>query len=65
MAKYDLRTEKELADKKGMDEASRLYRPSLLDIGSLEKKAGGLLPTSPENGPPLPRLFGIKWPWKK
>ena len=24
-----------------------------------------LLPTSPKEGPPLPRLLGVKWPWKK
>ena len=63
--KNDPRTEKELANKKSMEEASRLYRPPLLELGSLEEKAGGLLPMSPENGPPLPRVFDIKWPWKK
>lgn len=65
MPKYDRRTEKELADKKAREEASRLYRPPLLEIGDLEKKASGLLPMSPESGPPLPRIFDIKWPWKK
>jgi len=24
-----------------------------------------ILPTPPNQGPPLPRCFGIKWPWKK
>jgi hypothetical protein len=23
-----------------------------------------LLPVSPEEGPPLPRALGIKWPWR-
>jgi len=61
MPKHDL-TEKELADKKAMEEASRLYRPPM---EKLEEKAGRLLPMSPENGPPLPRIFNIKWPWVK
>ena len=65
MSKYDRQTEKELADKKAMEEASRLYRPPPLGIGSLEEKAGGLLPMEPSLGPPLPRIFDIKWPWKK
>jgi len=65
MSKYDPRTEKELADKKAMEEASRLYRPPLLKIGGLEEKAGGLLPMSPEEGPPLPRGLRLKWPWVK
>jgi len=66
MGKYDRQTEKELADKKAMEEASRSYRPPPLEIvGSLDEKASGLLPMSPEIGPPLPRIFHIKWPWKK
>ncbi|MBA7536335.1 hypothetical protein ES705_28598 [subsurface metagenome] len=24
-----------------------------------------LLPMSPDIGPPLPRMFNLKWPWKK
>ncbi len=24
-----------------------------------------LMPMAPEEGPPLPRFFAIKWPWKK
>ncbi|HUV56725.1 MAG TPA: hypothetical protein VMV84_05765 [Dehalococcoidales bacterium] len=64
MPKYDPRTAKEIADKKAMEEASKWYRPPL-ELGSLEEKAGGLLPMSPEDGPPLPRVFDIKWPWKK
>lgn len=24
-----------------------------------------MLPMTPEEGPPLPRMLGIKWPWKK
>ena len=24
-----------------------------------------LMPMPPESGPPLPRAFGLKWPWKK
>ena len=24
-----------------------------------------ILPMPPESGPPLPRAFGLKWPWKK
>ncbi|MBA7593432.1 hypothetical protein ES703_00352 [subsurface metagenome] len=63
-AKLPLWAQKELADKKAMEEASRLYKPPM-EIGSLEEKAGGLLPMSPESGPPLPRMFSIKWPWKK
>jgi len=27
--------------------------------------ANNLLPMSPEEGPPLPRVLAIKWPWKK
>ncbi len=23
-----------------------------------------LMPMPPESGPPLPRMFAIKWPWK-
>ena len=30
-----------------------------------EKGAEKLLPMSPEEGPPLPRIFTIRWPWKK
>lgn len=24
-----------------------------------------LLPMPPEEGPPLPRMFALKWPWRK
>jgi len=24
-----------------------------------------LMPMPPESGPPLPRMLGLKWPWKK
>ena len=30
-----------------------------------ERGAEKLLPMSPEEGPPLPRMFTIRWPWKK
>jgi len=26
--------------------------------------AESLMPMSPEEGPPLPRRWGIRWPWK-
>jgi len=32
----------------------------LWERGKLPEK---LLPMSPEEGPPLPRMFRIKWPW--
>lgn len=25
----------------------------------------GLMPMSPEEGPPLPKFLGLRWPWKK
>ena len=39
-------------------------------ISPLERLGRGetlnnLLPMAPEEGPPLPRLFALKWPWKK
>jgi len=27
--------------------------------------ANDLLPMPPEQGPPLPRMLALKWPWKK
>jgi len=61
MAK-DLPSRKQIEDKRAMQEASRIKMPRLRDI---EEKSGGMLPMSPEEGPPLPRRFGVKWPWKK
>lgn len=35
--------------------------------GKLPAEGGAekLLPMSPEEGPPLPRMFTIRWPWRK
>jgi len=33
--------------------------------GDLVKELGDPLPCSPEEGPPLPRSLGIRWPWSK
>ena len=27
--------------------------------------ANELMPMPPEEGPPLPRMFALRWPWKK
>ncbi len=59
-----------------MEEASRMYTPDKIEAGhrgtkapaekgSLEQRANALLPMLPEEGPPLPRMFDLKWPWKK
>ncbi len=61
----DPQSKKHLADKKAMEEAGRSYRPPLLALGGLGEKAGGLLPMSPEEGPPLPKALNIRWPWSK
>jgi len=39
----------------------------LWERGKLPAEGGAekLLPMSPEEGPPLPRMFTIRWPWKK
>ena len=37
----------------------------LWERGKLERGAEKLLPMPPEDGPPLPRMFTIKWPWVK
>ena len=58
----------------GMDlmEQNRAYALSaveevLWERGKLpaERGAEKLLPMSPEEGPPLPRGFEMRWPWKK
>ena len=36
-----------------------------LPAESPRRQAEKLLPMSPEEGPPLPRMLTIKWPWKK
>jgi len=53
-------------------EKNRAYAVSaaeevLRERGKLPAEGGAekLLPMSPEEGPPLPRIFTIKWPWKK
>ena len=38
-----------------------LWERGKLPGGEAEK----LLPMPPEEGPPLPRMFRIKWPWAK
>jgi hypothetical protein len=30
-----------------------------------EQTSNELLPMSPDEGPPLPRKLGVRWPWKK
>ncbi len=40
-------------------------REILWERGKLERGAERLLPMPPEEGPPLPRVFTIKWPWVK
>ena len=33
-----------------------------LEVGKTVEK---LLPMPPQDGPPLPRVLNIQWPWKK
>ena len=54
---------KELADKRAMEEASRLYKPAIVKLKG--ENLENLLPMPPTEGPPLPRVMNIKWPWKK
>jgi hypothetical protein len=60
----DLRTEKQLADKRATEEASRLGTPTLVKLEG-GKTLENLLPMSPQEGPPLPRALKIRWPWVK
>lgn len=60
----ELRTETELADKKAMEEASRIHKPRFMNLGESDT-INKLLPMTPEEGPPLPRVLQIRWPWKK
>lgn len=36
-----------------------------LETGRAAGMAEGLMPMSPGEGPPLPKMFGLRWPWKK
>ncbi len=60
----DLRSRKQLEDKKAMEEASRLGKPTLVRLEG-GKTLENLLPMSPTEGPPLPKSLNIRWPWKK
>ena len=57
------------------DEAKRFLAAPEAERRAIIKKAGviaelpafyykSLMPMSPEEGPPLPRRWGVKWPWK-
>jgi hypothetical protein len=60
----DLRTEKQKEDKKAMEEASKLGKPTLVRLEG-QKTLENLMPMPPTEGPPLPRMLNLKWPWKK
>ncbi|GAJ15505.1 unnamed protein product [marine sediment metagenome] len=58
------------------DKAKRFLAAPEIERQAIIKKAGviaelpafyykSLMPMSPEEGPPLPRRWGVKWPWKK
>ena len=58
------------------DEAKRFLAAPEAERRAIIKKAGiiaelpafyykSLMPMDPSEGPPLPRRWGVKWPWKK
>jgi len=58
------------------DEAKRFLAAPEAERRAIIKKSGviaelpafyykSLMPMDPEEGPPLPRRWGVKWPWKK
>jgi len=55
------------------EEARKSFHERIFGKGStppLERLGRGqtvnnMLPMSPESGPPLPRVLGLWWPWKK
>lgn len=57
-------TKKEIADKKAMEEASKMHRAPFTNLKTNEV-VNKFLPMMPEEGPPLPRVLNIHWPWKK
>jgi len=59
MPEFDLQTQKQSEEIK-----ARLRAPALVKLDE-ESTLNKLLPSSPEEGPPLPRMLGIKWPWVK
>ena len=55
---------KELEDKRAMEEATKLGKPTLVKLEA-QKTLENLMPMPPTEGPPLPRSLKIRWPWKK
>ena len=58
------------------DEAKRFLAAPEAERRAIIKRVGvidelpsfyykSLMPMSPEEGPPLPRRWGIRWPWKQ
>jgi len=57
--------DKQLENKPDKIGAGRKETKAPAEKGGLEQKASALLPMSPKEGPPLPRMFSLRWPWKK